>query len=122
MNASEQPEDPEEAKDLPYRPHSARAAGTAIVLTSLLFALLHAPQWPAPIPLFILSVGLGIVCYRTGSLLSAICTHAFFNGVSTVGMFLMLGLEPTQDKPVRLLPTVEKVAPAGECKARSPKS
>ena len=84
-NAYEQPQDHEEAKDLPYRPHSARAAGTAIVLTSLLFALLHAPQWPAPIPLFILSVGLGIVIYRTGSLLSAICMHAFFNGVSTAG-------------------------------------
>jgi membrane protease YdiL (CAAX protease family) len=105
------PEDPEEAKDLPYHPHSARAAGTAIVLTSLIFALLHAAQWPAPIPLFILSVGLGIVCYRTGSLLSVICMHAFFNGVSTVGMFLMLGLEPTPEKPVPPPPPTEKVAP-----------
>ncbi len=94
--------------------------GTAIVLTSLLFALLHAPQWPAPIPLFILSVGLGIVTYRTGSLLSPICMHALFNGVSTAAMFLMLGLEPTQDKPVPPPPPTEKVAPLENVKPDLP--
>jgi membrane protease YdiL (CAAX protease family) len=119
-NTSELPDDPAETKDLPYRPHSARAAGTAIVLTSLLFALLHAPQWPAPIPLFILSMGLGIVTYRTGGLLSAICMHAFFNGVSTVMMFLTLGLEPTQDKPVPPPPPTEKVAPLENVKPDLP--
>jgi membrane protease YdiL (CAAX protease family) len=119
-NASELPEDLEKTKDLPYRPHSARAAGTAIVLTSLLFALLHAPQWPAPIPLFILSVGLGIVIYRKGSLLALICMHAFFNGVSTAAMFLTLGNEPTKDKPVPPPPPTEKVAPLENVKPDLP--
>ena len=64
-----------ENTNLPYRPRSPFWTGVAIVLTSLIFAALHAAQWPAPIPLFLLAVGLGVVYQRTGSLLAPIC-HA----------------------------------------------
>jgi len=66
-----------------------RAAMAGIVLTSLVFAAVHGPQWPAPIPLFILSVVIGYVYQRTGSLIAAICMHAAFNGFSTI---LLLGV------------------------------
>ncbi len=33
---------------------------TGIVLTSVLFAYVHAPQWPAPIALFVLSMVIGV--------------------------------------------------------------
>ncbi len=74
----------------PYHPPVPTATAAAIVLISLLFGALHSPQWPAPIPIFVLALGLGIVSYRTGSLLSPICMHAIFNGVSTVGILLTL--------------------------------
>jgi hypothetical protein len=59
-----------------------------IVLTSLLFAYVHAPQWPAPIALFALALVIGTVYYRTGSLIAAICMHATFNGISTLMLFM----------------------------------
>ena len=55
-----------------------------IMLTSLLFAYVHAPQWPAPIALFALAMVIGTVYYRTGSLIAAIFMHATFNGISTL--------------------------------------
>jgi membrane protease YdiL (CAAX protease family) len=59
-----------------------------IVLTSLLFAYVHAPQWPAPIALFALALVIGTVYYRTGSLIAAIFMHATFNGISTLMLFM----------------------------------
>ena len=67
-----------------------RAAARSIVLTSLIFAALHAPQWPAPIPIFVLSLVLGTVYVRTGSLIAPIVMHAAFNGLSTTAMFVAL--------------------------------
>jgi membrane protease YdiL (CAAX protease family) len=61
-----------------------RASMQAIVLTSSLFALVHLPQWPAPLAIFLLSLGLGVVYYRTGSLISAIVMHALFNSLGTL--------------------------------------
>ena len=60
------------------------------MLTSLLFASVHAPQWPAPIALFVLALVIGTVYYRTGSLIAAIFMHATFNGLSTLVLFLAL--------------------------------
>ncbi|MGP0066012.1 MAG: lysostaphin resistance A-like protein [Isosphaeraceae bacterium] len=87
-------------------------AGTAIVVTSLVFASLHAGQWPAPIPIFILALGLGFVYHRTGSLLASVCMHAVFNGFSTVMLFfvLLLGVPPAAEKKVPP-PAVEDNAP-----------
>jgi membrane protease YdiL (CAAX protease family) len=59
-----------------------------IFFTSVLFAALHLPQWPAPIAIFVLSVSLGTVYQRSGSLLSSIAMHAAFNGVNTLILLL----------------------------------
>jgi membrane protease YdiL (CAAX protease family) len=59
-----------------------------VVLTAILFAAVHAEQWPAPIPLFALALVIGTVYYRTGSLIAAICMHASFNGMSTLMLFI----------------------------------
>ena len=60
----------------------------AILSTSLLFAAMHAAQWPAPIAIFVLSVALGALYQRTGSLLAAIAMHGTFNGFSTLLLLL----------------------------------
>ena len=49
---------------------------------------MHLPQWPAPIAIFLLSMGLGTSTSRTGSLLAAIVMHGTFNGFNTVLMLM----------------------------------
>ncbi len=61
----------------------------ANVAVSFIFAGLHATAWPAPVPLFFLSLMLGEAYRRTGSLAAPIALHATFNGLSTIAMFLM---------------------------------
>jgi len=61
-----------------------------ITITSLFFAVVHAQQWPAPIPLFVLALIIGFVYHRTGSLIAAIVMHATFNGFSTLAMFVAI--------------------------------
>lgn len=60
------------------------------VFVSLLFAALHGSQWPAPIPLFFLSLVFGYLTLRTGNLLASFTFHALFNGTSTTALFLVL--------------------------------
>lgn len=62
----------------------------AIVTSSLLFAVLHADAWPAPIPLFVLALFLGYLAYRTSSLVAPIVLHATFNGVSMLALVLQV--------------------------------
>ncbi|MHB1559097.1 MAG: CPBP family intramembrane glutamic endopeptidase, partial [Isosphaeraceae bacterium] len=103
---------PARAADEPtsYRPPVAGATAVAITLVSLVFGALHASQWPAPIPIFVLALGLGLVSYRTGSLLSPICMHAIFNGISTIG--ILLSLHTPLEKSVRPVePATERVTP-----------
>jgi membrane protease YdiL (CAAX protease family) len=113
--ASEHSEDPSKPSDQPDIVDSPSFTGAAIVLTSLVFASLHAPQWPAPIPLFVLSVGLGVVYHRTGSLLAVICMHALFNGLPTLAILL----SPGKEKPVER-PLIERVAPLGRAELQVP--
>jgi membrane protease YdiL (CAAX protease family) len=77
----------------PLREASRRRASSGVmpvVLTSALFALLHAEQWPAPLAIFFLSLGLGTVYQRSGSLLTSFTIHALFNGFSTLLLFTAL--------------------------------
>src|SRR5262249_47807652 len=67
-----------------------RAEVLAIVLASSFFAAVHLPQWPAPLAIFVLSIGLGLVYRRTGSLTSAIVMHAMFNGLGTLLLYWAL--------------------------------
>jgi membrane protease YdiL (CAAX protease family) len=70
---------------------ACRNAWTGIALTSVLFALSHlgggAVPWHATIPLFVLSVGLGVLQVRTGRVGPCIVVHMVFNAVN-VGLTL----------------------------------
>jgi Type II CAAX prenyl endopeptidase Rce1-like len=71
--------------DAPSAPLERRPSSLAAIITiSLIFAALHWPQWPAPISIFVLSVTIGYIYQRTGSLIAAVCMHAMFNGLSTL--------------------------------------
>jgi membrane protease YdiL (CAAX protease family) len=54
----------------------------AVYATSLFFAVLHAGVWPTPIPLFLLSLALGVVAFRSQNLTGPIVMHGAFNLVS----------------------------------------
>ncbi len=72
----------------PRVPDPMRSA-LPILLTSSVFALVHIPQWPAPLAIFLLSLGLGLVYQRTGSLVASFVLHAAFNGLSTLALILV---------------------------------
>ena len=86
-----------------------------VVLTSAFFALIHFPQMPAPLALFPLSLVLGMVYERTGSLVPSIVLHALFNGFNTTMLLfaLLMGLPgkeavpPVQKTVVELEKSVE---------------
>ena len=66
----------------PAAPDAAWQRWAAVVVTSALFALVHA-AWSAP-PIFILSVGLGYAYERTGNLWVPITMHLLFNAIQTL--------------------------------------
>lgn len=73
-------------------PASPPISRLPVVLTSLLFAAVHAPQMPAPIPIFFLSLVLGTLYQRTGSVIPSFVVHAMFNGFSTIILLIdMIG-------------------------------
>ena len=76
----------------------------ANVLVSVLFAALHYTVWPTPVPIFFLSLALGGLYQRTGSLVAPTALHMTFNAVSTILMFLTIGMNPNQT-PGRPAPT-----------------
>lgn len=67
---------------------SPRTALAANAVVSLVFAGLHAAQWPAPIPLFVLSMALGEVYRRSGSLAAPIAMHVCFNALTSVALLI----------------------------------
>ena len=54
----------------------------AIVVTSVLFGVVHLPLWSALLPLAVFGVLLGYSYERTGKLLPAIVAHAVFNAAN----------------------------------------
>jgi membrane protease YdiL (CAAX protease family) len=91
---------------------SHRFPWPAVVLTSLFFAIVHLPQWPAPIALFVLSLALGTVYQRTGSLIASIFMHATFNGLSTIALIgaILLG-QAAEKKKLTSKTTIERSDP-----------
>ena len=72
---------PGDAIHTPVRPHYI-----AIGISSLVFALLHASNWPAPVPLFFLALILGYLYSRTHRLLPCIIVHLLFNALSVAAV------------------------------------
>lgn len=70
-------------------------AAAGIAGTTLLFALVHVPQywgsWAAIATILFLSLVLTVLRAATGSILPGIATHFFYNGVQSVA--LLLGLD-----------------------------
>lgn len=63
-------------------------AARGIYATSIFFAALHGPAWPQPIPLFLFSLGVGLLAYRTRSLIGPITVHVLFNLTTMVSAIL----------------------------------
>jgi membrane protease YdiL (CAAX protease family) len=63
-------------------------AARGVYASSLIFAVMHVPNWPHPIPLFILGLALGLLAYRTRSLVGSITVHALFNLTTMVCLAL----------------------------------
>jgi membrane protease YdiL (CAAX protease family) len=83
----------------------------ANVAVSIVFAALHAPVWPTPIPIFFLSIGLGFLYQRTGGLVAPVVLHMTFNGISTLIMFLTVGIHaPGDPRAPDPIPVPAKVA------------
>ncbi len=97
------------------RPHdepedSPASRKAAIVLTSLLFALVHLPQWPAPVAIFFLALALGWLYDRTGSLIAPFIMHALFNGLATIGLFYSVLLPEPAKGPAKPAPASQQSA------------
>ncbi len=72
---------------VPWRPRSY----WPVVVSSIVFACLHiGGQGAAPIPLFLLALGLGYLYRQTGSLAPSIVVHMMLNGLTLVVEFLKL--------------------------------
>jgi Type II CAAX prenyl endopeptidase Rce1-like len=78
----------------------SRSSNLPILLTSIIFAVMHLPQWPAPIAILLLSLALGTVYQRTGSLLASITMHATFNGFNTL-LLLLAAIERHIQAPIQ---------------------
>jgi membrane protease YdiL (CAAX protease family) len=61
---------------------STRYHYPSIVITSALFGLAHVSNGPAPVTLFVFSLGLGYLYQRTGSLIACTVTHMLLNLVT----------------------------------------
>jgi membrane protease YdiL (CAAX protease family) len=96
------------------------------VFVSAVFAMLHGSVWPSPVPLFFLSLVLGYLFQRTGSLIAPIGLHMIFNSIPTIIVYLTTlagGMDsikqdiealkapktpPAVAKPLEKAPNVEK--------------
>lgn len=67
-----------------WRQWEKKNALLAIFGSAMIFAVFHSMVWPSPIPLFVLGLGLGLLAYRTQSLLAGIVLHSLFNTVACI--------------------------------------
>lgn len=65
-----------------------------IVVTSLVFALMHAGQGAAPIPLFVLSLGLGYLYRQTGRMTAPLVVHFVLNTTTLCVEFARFAATP----------------------------
>jgi membrane protease YdiL (CAAX protease family) len=61
---------------------------TPIVISSVLFALMHGTHGPDPIPLFLLALGLGYLYQRTGRIVASVTVHFLLNLCSLIALRL----------------------------------
>jgi membrane protease YdiL (CAAX protease family) len=69
----------------------ARPGAGPIVITSLVFALMHFEQGPSPVPLFVLALVLGYVYRQTHRIVPSVVVHAMLNACSLVLFLLSMG-------------------------------
>jgi hypothetical protein len=62
----------------------------AIILSSLIFALLHFSHGPSWIPLLLFGAALGYVYQRTHSLWPSIIAHVLLNGTTMIGLWVQI--------------------------------
>jgi membrane protease YdiL (CAAX protease family) len=82
--------EPDPIVDTTDRGGSSVGFWCANITISVIFAMMHGPIWPSPIPLFLLSLALGVLYRRTGGIAAPIGLHMVFNGVSTLMLQLSL--------------------------------
>jgi membrane protease YdiL (CAAX protease family) len=58
-----------------------------IVIASIIFAVLHLGQGAAPIPLFLLSLGLGYLYRQTGNVTAPLVVHILLNALTMIAKF-----------------------------------
>lgn len=110
--------DPVETPTVPSPPGRA-ASAAALLIPAVLFAAVHGTQWPAPIPLVVLALGLGFLYRRTGGLIAPIAMHATFNGISTVLLIIAVHYQ-LFPKDLREAIPVESPEPAPSVPAAAP--
>ncbi len=64
-----------------------------VIASSLLFALAHFGQGPAPVPLFFLALGLGYLYRQTHRIMPCIVVHFLVNSVSLLNLWLYVKAE-----------------------------
>jgi membrane protease YdiL (CAAX protease family) len=64
------------------------ARAIPVIVSALVFALLHVGQGPAPIPLFLLALGLGYLYQRTHRLWPSVVLHFLLNTSSLAMLWL----------------------------------
>jgi membrane protease YdiL (CAAX protease family) len=71
----------------------SRRSSLAILVSALIFALMHRSHGPDPVPLFLLAVALGYVFSRTGRVLPCIVAHALLNATTIVTLAISIFYE-----------------------------
>jgi membrane protease YdiL (CAAX protease family) len=76
------------------RRHYRSATVNGIFGAALLFGVVHSGVWPTPVALSLLGVGLGLLYYRTQSVVPSMVTHALFNGLSVMELVIQAQRAP----------------------------